>query len=232
MITVSWGCVVAVVAVTLTLGACGRKSEVPVVMPPQVPPVAANPAPVRRPPASVPEGARRWRKVILAEWRYAFGIASDEAIPFSQIAQESGWKEDARSRVGALGLSQFMPSTAAGFQRNVSRLQELCSTPAGCPMDPRWAIRAMTVYDFDEWKWAGFAPTDRDRWAFMLSSYNGGRAALRREQHACGKPCDQTRWFDHVERVGRRADWAIRENREYVRRIIFHHQPIYRRWLG
>jgi len=43
----------------------------------------------------------------------AWGLEAPVALFAAQVHQESGWREDARSPVGALGLAQFMPGTAA-----------------------------------------------------------------------------------------------------------------------
>ena len=37
-------------------------------------------------------------------------------------------------------------------------------------------------------------------------------------------------WWDHVEKYSNRAEWAITENRNYSRNIIFKHQPMYSAW--
>lgn len=223
----------------LVLVAC-QSPPAPPVSPP-APPSTTTPAPIKKaaapaPPAAFrpPEGATKWKRVIMTEWRYAFGLNAEASVAFAQIHQESRFREDARSQAGALGMAQFMPTTAAGYQQNLSRLQEVCASKGGCPLEPRWAIRALTAYDHDEWTWASFAPSERERWAHALASYNGGRGWLMKERHACAdKPgCEPPRWFGHVERVCVRADWACRESREYPRVILEVHQPKYRAWLG
>lgn len=121
----------------------------------------------------------------MTEWRYAFGLNAEASVAFAQLHTESGYKENATSRVGAEGIAQFMPATAAGLQRNLSRLQSLCADAKGCPLEPRWSIRAMTALDRDGYEWAVFAPSENDRLAWMLSLYNGGGVALRKERIAC-----------------------------------------------
>lgn len=44
----------------------------------------------------------------------------------------------------------------------------------------------------------------------------------------CG--CDSTRWFGNVENICLRASWACRENREYPKRILYRHAPLYQAW--
>ena len=182
---------------------------------------------------TIPAEAAKWKRTLIADARFYFGLDVDLAVFFAQIHAESRWNANARSRVGALGLAQFMPATAKAYQTNVSKLQELCEHANGCAFNPRWAIRALVVYDRDEYTWAKFAMTTDDRWAFSLSSYNGGRSHLIRERQQCDAEmtCLSSLWFDHAERFCRRADWACKENRAYPRLILYSYRPMYRDWL-
>ena len=38
------------------------------------------------------------------------------------------------------------------------------------------------------------------------------------------------KWWNNVENFSQRADWAIIENRNYIRKIIYEHQSIYGDW--
>ena len=67
-----------------------------------------------------------------------------------------------------------------------------------------------------------------DRWAFVLSAYNGGLTWLRRDQQrASANGADRARWFGHTELYTSRANWARDENRRYVRRILLTLEPLY-----
>jgi soluble lytic murein transglycosylase-like protein len=59
---------------------------------------------------------------------------------------ESGWREDARSPVGTLGLAQFMPGTAAWIVKLYP-----ADLDDAAPLATRWALRALVTYDL--WLW-------------------------------------------------------------------------------
>lgn len=71
-----------------------------------------------------------------------------------QIQAESGWRVDPGvSKAGALGIAQFLPSTAAGFGID--------------PMDPKAALYAAAYYDAQLKK-------KRGTWVGALTGYSGG----------------------------------------------------------
>jgi hypothetical protein len=91
---------------------------------------------------------------------------------------ESGWREDARSPVGALGLAQFMPGTAAW-------IAQLYPADLGdaAPLDAHWALRALVTYDL--WLWerlTEFRDDGLHRWGATLSAYNGGLGNVRKDR--------------------------------------------------
>ena len=211
---------------------------VPVVVEAPTPPPTPEPAARAAPPPNpdpgfiVPAGASRHKRTIIGEWRFYFGLDSDVSVPFAQVMQESRFRADAVSYAGATGLAQFMPATAAGYQRS-TRLQELCAQAGGCPLSPAWAIRAMAMYDADEYADAGYAATEDERLAFMLTSYNGGRGWVRKERTAAhDRGLDDRRWFGAVERVCLRAAWACEESRGYAPAILYKWRPGFQLWLG
>jgi len=59
----------------------------------------------------------------LAEQIHAAAVANriDPTVAFGLVRTESGFKNSATSPVGAIGLTQLMPSTARWFQRGVTR---------------------------------------------------------------------------------------------------------------
>lgn len=81
-----------------------------------------------------------------------YGI--DPAIFERQISQESGFRPDARSGAGALGIAQFMPATAKSYGVD--------------PMDPMSALDGAARMDADNLKKYG-------SYERMLSAYNSGR---------------------------------------------------------
>jgi hypothetical protein len=176
--------------------------------------------------------AEKWRGPLLREVRL-FWPAQSPAVFFGQLHQESAWREDARSAY-ASGLAQFTPSTALAMQQGYSaELRALCSEAAGCPLDGRWALRAMVLYDRELWAGFGTVPDATERWAFTLAGYNGGPGwAARERRETAARGGDGARWFGHVEQVCLRAAWACRENRAYPRLILLQWTPIYHAWLG
>jgi hypothetical protein len=91
-----------------------------------------------------------------------------------QGEQESGCREGITSFDSGRGFAQFMDSTAAEIHERESALKELGAEPM--PYDPRWAIRAMVLYD----KWL-YDRVNCEGWYFSFRSYNGGMGLLNRE---------------------------------------------------
>lgn len=174
----------------------------------------------------VPQQAKRWRAELTRAAHAQWGLDAPIAALAAQLHQESGWKPEAVSRVGAQGMAQFMPATATWWCERTGMSQSECQ-----PTNPTWAIRALVGYDhwLSQRARAGDA---RNRHAFTLSAYNGGEGWVQRDQKlASSKGLDPLVWFGSVEIVnaGRsEANW--RENRAYPRRIIFDLQPLYATW--
>lgn len=173
--------------------------------------------------AQIPVAARQYRAELIRNARAVWGLDAPVATFAAQIHQESGWRSDAMSRVGAQGLTQFMPTTArwiAGlYPQSLGNAQ---------PFNPSWALRALVQYDrwlFDRITAANLC----ERLAFMLSAYNGGLSWVDRDKKlATHKGLDHLVWFDSVAIVnsGRStANW--RENRTYPQRILKHYESQY-----
>lgn len=171
-----------------------------------------------------PVAALQFKRQLIREVHYRWGLEGPVAVMAAQIAQESGWRPEVCS-LYACGLTQFTPGTAAWIKHLDPELA------SGNRFDPRWAIRAMVLYDHRLYNQVPKTASDCDRWAFVLSSYNGGLGWLRRDVDLCRRTpgCDPTRWWGNVEKYSRRADWAIRENRGYPRRILSN-QHTYAHW--
>ncbi len=175
-------------------------------------------------PAAADQHRRSLTRIVQQEW----GLTGSVALHAAQIHQESTWRTQVASPVGAEGLAQFMPATSAWIADIYPDLGE------AAPYSPQWAMRAMVRYN--RWHWARIdVPTSCDRWAFSLSAYNGGLGWVRRDQRlAAEHGADPLRWWCNVEHHTPRADWARRENRDYVRRILMDLEPRYRSagWPG
>jgi hypothetical protein len=127
----------------------------------------------------IPSLAYGLKRAVRAEVNYYWGLEQKGTVFYSQIHQESSWNPDAQSKY-ASGLAQFTPDTA----KWISKLYPV-DLGDNNPLDARWAIRACVRYD--RWLYDKFmdAATERDRWAFTLSSYNGGKSNTDRDRKLC-----------------------------------------------
>lgn len=168
--------------------------------------------------AEVPREAYSYRVRIMREAAAVFGVAAPAATFAAQIAQESAWRPEARSRVGAQGLAQFMPATATWIAGAYPQLG------ASQPFSPAWAVRAMVRYD--RWLWARLrAESDCERMAFTLAGYNGGLGWVQRRKarsplpDVCfGLTCDINPGIHPANQT---------ENARYPARILKWHEPRY-----
>lgn len=187
---------------------------------PDAPVVAA--AKVHSVKVRIPQASALYQLQLEREAASRFGLEAPVALIAAQIHAESTWRITAQSPY-AQGLAQFTPPTARW-------LPEVCpEVGAPDPWDANWSIRAIVCYD--AWLHARNAAgrDNCERWAFALSSYNGGEVMLRREQRLAEKgKADPTRWFENTERFRARAKWAWDENRTYVVRILKVLEPAYR----
>lgn len=171
----------------------------------------------------IPRAAEQYRRLLVRSAHAEWGLDAPIATLAGQVHQESRWNAAARSPVGAQGLAQFMPATAAW-------MADLYPTTLGSgePLSPSWALRALVAYD--RWLYQrNQATSDCDRWGFVLSAYNGGQGWVNRDRAlAAAKGADVRAWFDSVERfnAGRSAA-NFRENRTYPRRILVAWEPLY-----
>lgn len=172
--------------------------------------------------AQVPQAAQQYRGLLVRTAHAAWGLDAPVAVFAAQVHQESAWRPDAVSHVGAQGLAQFMPATTqwiAGLHPDLASQQ---------PYNPAWALRALVTYD----RWLSQRIQARgpcEKWAFVLSAYNGGLGWVQKDtRQASAKGADKLAWFDSVERhnAGRSAA-NFRENRNYPRAILLRWEPLY-----
>lgn len=91
------------------------------------------------------------------------------------VQQESGWRADARSHKGAIGLAQLMPETARSLGVN--------------PYDPRQNLEGGARYLAAQYRTFG-------SWRLALAAYNAGPAAV--EKHGGVPPYQETRNYVRV----------------------------------
>jgi membrane-bound lytic murein transglycosylase MltF len=134
-------------------------------------------------------------------------------LPYLLVAaqgyQESGLNQDVRSPVGAVGVMQIKPSTAAGKPIEVQNVHELENN-----------IKAGTKYlRFLVDEYYADEPMDRvTKGLFAIASYNAGPARIQQlRRKASAQGLDPNRWFNNVELVA--AKEIGRETVQYVANV-------------
>lgn len=182
-------------------------------------------AAVHKPAFRVPERCRIYQRQLTAEAHTVMGLDAPIGTLAGQIYQESTCNPAARSPVGAAGLTQFMPLTAADLAKLYPR--ELGPADA---LNPRWAMAAQVRYMRD-------LQRARDRrdgaplpecvaWWFGLRDYNGGGGWTERERRlarAAGADANSPAVVARFN-AGRSAA-NHRENTEYPARIVLRWGP-------
>jgi membrane-bound lytic murein transglycosylase MltF len=141
-----------------------------------------------------------------------FGVGTDWRWFKAQGMAESDLTPTARSRVGARGIMQLMPSTYAQIRSAVPRF--------GAIDDPEWNIAAGILHDRDMWTAWGRDVPERERWAFMFASYNAGEGTIiRARKAAAAERLDHSHW-PAIESVAPKVErWRYSETLGYVRTI-------------
>ncbi len=172
--------------------------------------------------ADIPPAAEIYRRELIGEARFAFGLNAPIALLAGQISQESAWRPDVCSAY-ACGLSQFTARTAKWIAETHAPL----GPPA--PLDPHWAIRAMVTYDKSLYDAVKPAKTDCDRWKFTLSDYNGGSNWRIKRQAMSPQPGDFS--ISSAFNPGVLPS-NQKQNEQYPFRIVYNWQPIFTSWNG
>jgi soluble lytic murein transglycosylase-like protein len=176
--------------------------------------------------SDVPFAAQKYRQEMTRSAYRILGPSAPIPLLAGQIHQESAWDKDAKSRVGALGLAQFMPLTAKDM---ATRFPSECS-PAN-PFSPKWAFNCRDRYMSTLLRATKNEQTSTcSNWMFALRAYNGGLGWIRKDQRLTEESGFNRYLWSDVEKFNNgRADWAFEENTEYPRRI-FKHQYRYSTW--
>jgi len=171
-----------------------------------------------------PRAALPYRAELTRTARAVWGLDAPVAVFAAQIHAESGWRADAVSPVGALGLAQFMPATARWIALRDPALVE------GQPFNPGWAMRAMVVYDQYLYGQAPARYAARDRMWVALRGYNGGMGHWQAEARATGQQAPTREQVDAACGQASRSIKHCPENLTYPHRILFDLQPRYAAW--
>ncbi len=174
--------------------------------------------------AQVPQAAQQYRAVLVRTAHAAWGLDAPVAVFAAQIHQESGWRPQAVSGVGAQGLAQFMPATTrwiAGMDAALAAQQ---------PFSPAWALRALVTYDRWLYDRTPARYTPKDRMWVALRGYNGGLGHWQAEAAATGAARPTRAQVDAACGRAKRAPVHCRENLDYPYRILVAIQPRYAAW--
>jgi soluble lytic murein transglycosylase-like protein len=124
---------------------------------------------------------KKYLPQVKREAHYHIGLDAPVHLFMGQIEQESRCNESVTAFDGGMGLGQFMPATAEWMQEREAQLRELSLEAS--PYDPKWAIRALILYDRYLY---GVVICKDDSLYFALRAYNGGAGLLNREIRRAG----------------------------------------------
>lgn len=175
--------------------------------------------------AQVPANATRYRAELVRAAHTQWGLDAPVAALAAQVHQESGWRPDAVSHVGARGMAQFMPGTATWW----CELNGL-GVAACQPHNPTWALRALVGYDKYLFDRTPARYGERDRLWVALRSYNGGLGHWQAEAGRTGLRMPTRLQVDAACGKARRAAVHCAENLGYPHRILVVLQPRYLPW--
>ena len=131
--------------------------------------------------AQVPSAAQQHKRTLVRIAHSEWGLGAPVAVFAAQVHQESAWRTDALSHVGAQGLAQFMPATARWWCGATGTAAADCQ-----PTNPTWAMRSLVGYDKWLYDRAPAHYTPRDRMWVALRGYNGGLGHWQREAASAG----------------------------------------------
>ena len=179
---------------------------------------------IAQPDPAPPHAAAKYRRDLVRSARLAWGLDAPVATFAAQIHQESGWRTNAVSHVGASGMAQFMPATARWICGAYPDLPPGCDTA-----NPVWAMRALATYDRHLYDRLAVAGDECSRMWATLRSYNGGLGHWRAEARLVSDPSNRAS-VDGQCGQARRSARHCPENLGYPERIINRHQARYLAW--
>ena len=159
-------------------------------------------------PLSVADRARLEEKIVLFQ-KYATMYRFDWLALAAQAYQESGLDQSTKSRAGAVGVMQLLPSTAAGDPINITDVRLLENNiHAGA----KYLAFLRDRYFSDE----QIEPAAQIDLAW--AAYNAGPARINRlRREAAERGFDPNKWFFNVEKIA--AEQIGRETVDYVANI-------------
>ena len=174
------------------------------------------------PAETIPASAQQHRALLVRSVHAYAGLDAPVATFAAQVHQESRWRTDASSPVGAQGIAQFMPGTSQW----IAQVNPALQNPQ--PYNPGWALRALVIYDEYLIK-QNQASDPCNAWAMTLAAYNGGQGWVNRDRKlALASGANGLVWFNQIElfNSGRSAS-NFNENRHYPKAILFQWETLY-----
>ncbi len=141
-----------------------------------------------------------------------FGIGTDWRWFKAQGMAESDLTPTARSRVGARGIMQLMPSTYGQIKTALPQF--------GAIDNPEWNIAAGILHDRDLWTLWKNELDEPERWRFTFAGYNAGEGTIMRARKTALAAKLDNRTWPSIEAVAPKVErWRYPETLEYVRKI-------------
>jgi membrane-bound lytic murein transglycosylase MltF len=148
-----------------------------------------------------------------------FGVGTDWRLFKAQGMAESDLTPSARSRVGARGIMQLMPSTYGLIQSALPHF--------GAIDNPEWNIAAGILHDRDLWTSFRKDVPDDERWRFMFAGYNAGEGTIIRARRVAKAEQMDDRSWESIVRVAPKVErWRYLETLGYVRTIEANHKAM------
>ena len=141
-----------------------------------------------------------------------FGIGTDWRWFKAQGMAESDLTPTARSRVGARGIMQLMPSTYGLIKTALPQF--------GAIDNPEWNIAAGILHDRDLWTLYKRDVDEAERWRFVFAGYNAGEGTIMRARKTASAARLDDRTWPSIESVAPKVErWRYTETLDYVRKI-------------
>ena len=141
-----------------------------------------------------------------------FGIGTDWRWFKAQGMAESDLTPTARSRVGARGIMQLMPSTYGQIKTALPQF--------GAIDNPEWNIAAGILHDRDLWTLWKNELDEPERWRFTFAGYNAGEGTIMRARKTALAAKLDNRTWPNIESVAPTVErWRYVETLDYVRKI-------------
>jgi membrane-bound lytic murein transglycosylase F len=176
--------------------------------------VAAGPAEAQR---ARPTDSERYDEAFRKYSKRYFGPAFDWRIFKAQGMAESNLEAQARSKVGARGVMQLMPSTFREIRSQQPELRSIDHPEMNIAAGIHYGRMLWTLWEADS------IQDESDRKQFMFGSYNAGRRTILNAQVIAREEQLDDREWEHIARVAPKVRrWRFAETLGYVARIDEH----------